>query len=191
VYPAGYAESWNIGVANCCGPAVAAHLDDIAFVRQVTLAVSARLHSSATYLVGFSNGGKLAYQVMCEQPQLFEALVTVGATPLAACPDPIPRPFLMTVGAEDPELPQQGQAQPVPGLLASTLATWTQYDHCAGAPTVVEEGTATKSTWSACAPGTKVEGVLYSGLNHRWPTAALVGASVSGAKLIWSFVSGG
>jgi poly(3-hydroxybutyrate) depolymerase len=189
VYPAGYAESWDIGVDGCCGPAASARVNDLAFVQQVTLAVRDRLHSSATYLIGFSNGGKLGYQAMCSQAALFQAFVAVSAMPLASCPNEQPRPIMVAVGAKDTELPLLGHSQPIPLLLDATLATWRDYDRCSGDPSSVGIGTALETTWD-CASGTRVASVLYGGLDHEWPTAGLVGADVSGAKLIWAFLSG-
>jgi polyhydroxybutyrate depolymerase len=189
VYPAGYSESWNVGTDGCCGSAAAKDVDDVAFTRAVTLAVGAQLHPSATYLVGFSNGGKLAYQVMCADPQLFQALVAVAASPLAGCPHQVPRSVMITVGTKDTELPMQGHIEAAPALLDATLATWRDYDGCGAGPALDSVGTALESTWTSCAGGSRVEGVLYSGLDHEWPTSALVGAPVAGAKLIWAFLS--
>ncbi len=189
VYPAAYGESWNVGVADCCGPAATANVDDVSFVEQVASAVTARQLISTTYLVGFSNGGKLAYQVMCDHPQQFAALAVTGAVPLTNCAAPVPRPVYISVGTKDTELPLQGQSVAATDALAAALTTWRGYDGCKSPPRSITVGSAVETTWASCADGTRVVSVLYSGLDHEWPSTALVGADAAGAKLMWAFLS--
>jgi polyhydroxybutyrate depolymerase len=190
VYPAGYGESWNVGVGDCCSTAAFVGVNDVGFVQIVTDTVRASTAASATYLVGFSNGGKLAYQVLCQHPGLFTAAAIVGATPLTSCPSEVALPMLIAVGAKDPELPEQGHTQNPVKVFTAALATWRAYNGCDADSTVVGVGTAVTTTWSACSSGADVVGVLYLGLDHGWPTARLVGANVAGAPKIWAFLSG-
>lgn len=191
VYPAGYGESWNVGVDGCCTVAAAAGVDDVGFVAAVTSAVRSDMSISTAYLVGFSNGGKLAYQVLCNEPGLFAAAAMVGATPLASCPSEVALPMMILVGAKDPELPLQGHTEPPVPVYSAALATWRSYNGCTAASSDVGIGTAVITTWTSCSSGNRVVGVLYGGLDHEWPTAALVGANVAGAALIWPFLSNG
>ncbi len=127
VYPAGYGESWNVGVDGCCSTAAAANIDDVSFVAAVTAAVRSSFPTSVDYLVGFSNGGKLGYQVLCAHPGLFAAAAMVGATPLANCPSEVALPMMILVGAKDPELPLQGHTEPPVPVYLAALATWRNY----------------------------------------------------------------
>jgi polyhydroxybutyrate depolymerase len=194
VYPAGYGESWNVAADNCCGPAAARGVDDVAFIADVVarLRVTQSMQADHIYLVGFSNGGKLAYQVMCTEPQLFDAFAVVAATPLSTCRATVqpPRSVLIAVGAEDPELPISSLAVPAAQALAGATATWRERDGCsASAATATTIGSATISTWSSCAGRTRVQAVQYVRLPHLWPTSSLVGSAASGASLIWKFFS--
>lgn len=190
VYPAGYGESWNVGVGDCCSLAAFVGVDDVGFVQLVTDTVRAATSASASYLVGFSNGGKLAYQVLCDNPGLFSAAAIVGATPLASCPSEVALPMMIMVGAKDPELPEQGHTQNPVTVFTAALATWRGYNGCGSSSIVVGVGTAVTTSWSDCSSGDDVIGVLYRGLDHEWPTAGLVGANVAGAPKIWAFLSG-
>jgi polyhydroxybutyrate depolymerase len=193
LYPAGYDLSWNADVDNCCGQAGQRHVDDLAFLARVVAGAEATLSVQAGHvdLVGFSNGGKLAYQVMCQEPQLFDAFAVVAATPLAAC-DTRPQParsVIVAVGADDPELPISGQAVPATQALGSAAATWRRRDGCSATAAQTASGPATITSWPQCADGTQVRTVLYAGLAHLWPGSQLVGSAASGATLIWQFLS--
>lgn len=190
VYPAGYGESWNVGVGDCCQAAAVVGVNDVAFVQAVTEAVKSTMSVSTTYLVGFSNGGKLAYQVLCNYPGLFSAAAIVAATPLVSCPTQVPIPMMIMVGAKDPELPEQGHTHNAVVEYTAALATWRAYNGCGGEPSVVGIGTAVTTTWTDCSSGADVVGVLYRGLDHAWPTKALVGSNVAAAPTIWNFLSG-
>ncbi len=192
VYPAGYGESWNVGVGGCCSTAAYVGVNDVGFVQAVSAAVRSTMSVSVSYLVGFSNGGKLAYQVLCQSPGLFSAAAIVAATPLTSCPSQVALPMLIAVGAKDPELPQQGHTEKALLAFNAALITWRGYDGCAGPPaSTVGIGTAVATTWTSCSSAEPVIGVLYGGLDHEWPTAGLVGANVAGAGVIWRFLSTG
>jgi polyhydroxybutyrate depolymerase len=194
VYPVAYGESWNVGIDNCCKQAAAAHLDDQAFVRAVTQTVETTepVNSQQVHLVGFSNGGKLAFQIMCDQAGLFTDFSVVSAVPLAACSnrDAPARSVLMTIGSADDDLPMTGASEPVDQIFPSALAVWQQRDGCVGGPMVHSEPPLTVTTSNTCSAGTVVVGIEYAGLGHVWPISAQVGAARSGATVIWSFVSG-
>jgi polyhydroxybutyrate depolymerase len=191
VYPAGYGESWNVGVDNCCSTAAFVGVNDEAFVKAVTEAVRATMSVSTTSLVGFSNGGKLAYRILCDYPGLFSSAAIVAATPLTGCASQVSLPILIAVGAKDPELPEQGHTHNAVKEYDAALATWRGYDGCTDQSAIVGVGTAVTTTYSACSSGASVVGVLYGGLDHEWPTALLVGQNVAGAGKIWAFLSGG
>ncbi|MEV6846296.1 hypothetical protein [Actinoplanes sp. NPDC051411] len=90
VYPAGYDEHWNAGA--CCGSAT---VDDVAFLTAVIERVPP---GHPVYLVGYSNGGRMACRLACERPALF------GAVSAFPCPRPPPMPILIAAGTDDPEL---------------------------------------------------------------------------------------
>jgi polyhydroxybutyrate depolymerase len=194
VYPVAYGESWNVGVDQCCKQAAAANVNDQAFIRAVTQTVEASepVNPQQVHLVGFSNGGKLAYQIMCDQPTLFTDFAVLSAVPLAACTakSQPAKSVLITIGSADDDLPQTGKSQPIADIYPPALAVWQKRDACVGGSTVRTAPPLTTTAWATCSAGTVVVGVEYAGLAHVWPTSANVGAAVSGAAIVWSFVSG-
>jgi polyhydroxybutyrate depolymerase len=194
VYPIGYGESWNVGVDECCKAAAQVGVDDVAFVEAVTRAAVADepVDPAQVHLVGFSNGGKLAFQVLCDDATPYADAAIVSAVPLAACTDATQpaRPIIMTVGSSDDDLPMTGAAQPISQIFPAALAVWRQRDGCTDASTVTEQRPAAITTWADCSSGSVVIGVTYAALQHVWPTSGLVGIAASAANLIWRFQSG-
>lgn len=79
VYPTGLGErpSWNAG--GCCGSAARSDIDDVGFLSRTI----GRLRSDGArrvFLVGYSNGGMLAYRMACERPGLVDGIAVVNAT---------------------------------------------------------------------------------------------------------------
>jgi polyhydroxybutyrate depolymerase len=193
LYPAGYEESWNTGVDGCCGPAASAGLDDVGFVTAAVRDALAHLpvDPARTYLVGFSNGGKLAYEVQCRAPQLFAGLVGVAAVPLSTCASKLASsvPVLISIGTADPELPIKGHTEPPLTALAGAVSTFRERDGCSAATSATTVDTATITTYGDCRAGAAIETVTYAKLAHLWPTAARVGSAASAARLVWAFLS--
>jgi polyhydroxybutyrate depolymerase len=194
VYPVAYGESWNVGVDGCCKQAAAANVDDQSFVRTVTAAVLASepVDPAQVHLVGFSNGAKLGFQVLCDQPELFVDYSFVTAVPLAACANKVQpaKSVLLTINSADDDLPETGQSAPVSTLYPKVLDVWRTRNGCTDAPIVTSAPPITTTVSSGCRGATVVVGVEYAGLTHVWPTSGLVGTERSGASVVWSFVSG-
>lgn len=156
VYPAGYQERWNAGA--CCG---SAKVDDVAFLTAVIRKVSPR---SPVYLVGYSNGGRMAYRMACERPDLFAAVAVFGAVSAFPCAHPPPMPILIAAGTADPELtvPAYGFPHRIGGLLEPSVsgqaAIYAAADRPLGLPAVLR---------------------LYPGAGHEWPSDL--------AGVIWRF----
>src|SRR2546421_43796 len=83
IYPAGVEQSWDGG--SCCGPAQTAGIDDVSFVATLLRQVQANSALSGSYLLGYSNGGKVAFRVACADPSLLAGLISVHAVPGTAC----------------------------------------------------------------------------------------------------------
>ncbi len=185
VLPAGWNESWNSG--DCCGPAYRHHIDDVAFIHAaLDQAVSSNpaVASSPVYAIGFSNGGRMAYQLACDLPGVFRGIMAVEAVPVERCP--AMRPLDVTVVAQqsDPLLTVGAGARPkiiggfVERTVAATIAHLAALDHCAPAAAAVDLGAAVERSWS-CAWGTRLRYVWYPGGSHSWrrPTATTPGAT--------------
>lgn len=200
VYPVGVEQSWNAG-QGCCGGAAAIGVDDPAFIHDLATDASRqlRIDPSRTYLVGYSNGGKLAFQLVCDYPSAFTAFATYGAVPLASCASRMAPPLsaLISGGTADPELDAPDAPPPAAHAVAETAAIWRTRNGCAPSATVRHVSMVTVTSWTNCRAGTAVESVLYSGLTHYWPTATpgpvtfstTVGAQAAAATLMWDFLS--
>ncbi|MBV9592475.1 MAG: hypothetical protein JO147_01560, partial [Actinobacteria bacterium] len=162
--------------------------DDLGFIRTLTQQFEAAVPTSTAYLIGFSNGAKMAFSVMCNEPELFAAFAAIEGPPTSTCTTAVPKPVLVGVGAQDDALLGKSDLRPAQDVLDSIIATWRARDQCeTPAPTQVL-GTATVTTWSCNAPaGSEVVAAIWSQLAHDWPIGSQVGgAAAAGATLIWA-----
>lgn len=185
VYPAGYDKSWN--AIGCCGEAAAKNVNDLAFMDALVAAVNPG-HARPIYLVGFSNGGRLAYRIICTDPGLFDEYAVVKAGPPSGCTVHTPVSILQIASVDDPEVPYKpgdhGLAnEPLP---MTTLVTDLQEtEQCPADDTVQHSGEMTLTTWSGCADGTRLAFGVWSVGVHAFPRPP---ASVPAAsQVIWSF----
>ena len=79
VYPDGYYPTWNAG--DCCGKAHARQINDLKFFNAMRQDINSFIAiDKKVFLTGFSNGARLAYHIMCNQPETVAGVVAVGAT---------------------------------------------------------------------------------------------------------------
>jgi len=94
------------------------------------------------YLVGFSNGAFLAWQIACTHADKIAAIVAIGGAPPTTCTPSSPVAVLEVHGRDDTVVPvaggKLGDGLPQRATFPSAkdgLATWGKVDHCAvGAP---------------------------------------------------------
>jgi len=185
VYPAGYREHWNAG--SCCG---GTQVDDVTFVTEVVEQVLARqpgADASRVYLVGYSNGGRMAYRMACAKPKLFAAVAVFGAVNAMACPRPAPVSLLVAAGTADPELTTSpgGLRHSAAGYLEPTVdeqvAQYRRADGCRADPATTVSGDLISMRWTGCASGATVQLSWYAGGTHTWPPGL--------AGVIWTFLA--
>ncbi len=192
VYPSSATTdlTWNVGAAGCCQQAGAEQVPDAAFITQLTGLLKSR-YSSDVDLVGFSNGGKLAYTLTCTSPSQFNAVAVVAAVPLTQCGgDPLP--MLIAIGSDDDREPLVTAVSKLSATaqLQNAAAAWRQRDGCASTSTTAVATNATITTWASCAAHSQVVQVLYSGIAHVWPRSNDIGGAPSAAAtLIWAFLA--
>jgi polyhydroxybutyrate depolymerase len=192
VYPAGYQQSWDGG--SCCGPAQTSGIDDVSFVATLLRQVQSDPALSGDYLIGYSNGGKVAFRVGCADPTLMTGLISVHAVPGTSCQPGPPVSLLQVAGTKDPRVTYDSttQAHVVGGFREATVvaqvAAWRGRDACDGAPVAATTGQLTAETWH-CTDGTRVELAAYAGGDHTWPTGG--NGTPSAAEVIWAFVTSG
>jgi polyhydroxybutyrate depolymerase len=195
VYPAGWQRSWNAG--GCCGVAHRQGVDDTAFLSSVVhqvLTTQPDASSRRVYLVGYSNGGRMAMRVACADPGLFAGLAAVEAVPVAPCAGTVPLPTvliastgdpLLTIATDGPKKTMQGYIEPTVG---QTVDAWRQLDGCSPAASSKPTGLVTATVWSNCQGQGRVQYDLYRGGSHRWPVGGPT--TPSAQSLIASFLWG-
>jgi polyhydroxybutyrate depolymerase len=183
VYPWGLGNSWNAGI--CCGYASAHKINDVAFLK----AVVARTDPGRTrpvYVVGYSNGARLAYRVACTDPALFNGYAMVKGVPTPYCAIKQPVSLIQLAASDDPEIPYQPgdkglEPLPVTTLMSRVRAT----EKCPAGAAVSRSGTMKLTTWSGCGSDTRLGFAVWSVGVHSFPRPP---ASVpAAAAVIWSF----
>ena len=180
-YPDGYRHTWAVS-DNCCGPSVKAGIDDVAFIRQMISEISdmATIDSRRIYATGISNGGALAYRLVCNT-DLFAAIGPDSTTLLGDCPSPHPTSVIHIHGLADQTFPYNGgpgkrnqagesstintSGPAIPDLIAS----WQKIDSC-GLPRTTVSGLVTQ-TEATCPGGRAVTLITIDGAGHQWPGA--------------------
>ena len=174
VFPEGWEASFNAG--GCCGEAVAAGLDDVAFLRDVIDAVSGLypVDRDRVFMTGYSNGGMVTYRFLCEHADLLAGAGSVVGTNADGCAPSAPVSFLQITGRDDTVVPPDGGTSSAPGLgpFASTVESTelvARAGRCEERDTV-ELGVAEVTRWTDCEAGVRVELDLVP-FGHDWPMA--------------------
>lgn len=197
VLPAGWDESWNAG--DCCGAAYRRGIEDVRFISRVVtdvLAAYPYADASRVYAVGFSNGGRLAYELACRLPGTFRGFMAAEAVPVEACPSMSPVDVTIVAQQSDPLLTiASGRPKTVGGFVEpyvdTSVASILALDHCGTADTVAQFGSAAEKTWS-CPGGVDVRFVLYPGGSHSWRpgSATTPGATAFALQMIGQGAAG-
>jgi polyhydroxybutyrate depolymerase len=184
VYPVGYDESWN--AITCCGEAAAKNVNDVAFLEALVPKVDLG-HARPIYLVGFSNGARLAYRIACDDPGLFDEYAMVKGEPTPGCVMRKPVTILQLASVNDPEVPYKpGDHGSVESLPMTTLvAELHKSESCPAKSTTLHSGQLTLTTWTGCADGTRLGFAVWPGGLHSFPRPPA--SSPAASQAIWSF----
>jgi poly(3-hydroxybutyrate) depolymerase len=124
VYPNGIEDSWNAG--NCCEAAARAGVDDVAWLRSLVahLEENHPVDRRRVYLVGFSNGGMLAFRYACEHGDELAGLgVVSGSLQTDSCAPPAAVNVVAVHGLLDRHVPNDGTARSAPLRIPITSGT--------------------------------------------------------------------
>lgn len=221
VYPDGSGRfgrrllTWNAG--RCCGEAMRAGVDDVAFARALVDEVARRtpIDRTRVYATGHSNGAMMSYRLAAEAPDLVAAIAPVGgAMILERFEAREPMPVLHVHSVDDPRAPYAGGLGPPFPLtrsrvrhnpVESELHRWVRLGGCPDEPVQVEERrdpasghTAVHLRFAPCESGVEVELWRLTGAGHGWPGGhvgrrqRIVGPDtrvLSAAEEVWRFVS--
>ncbi|RJR48883.1 MAG: alpha/beta fold hydrolase [Desulfobacteraceae bacterium] len=188
-YPNGFGllgrfQHWNAG--HCCGFAMKHGIDDVGFVSLVIDHIRQRVQidSSRIYLVGYSNGGMLAYLFAARNPGIVAAVAGIAASigsrnspeePELRIAQPLaPVPVIAFHGLMDQIVPYGGGRLNGPYSYVSvreSLLFWVKANQCAEEPIREEimDRRVLKHTWKGSQKNREV--VLYTlkGWDHRLP----------------------
>ena len=185
VYPVAYGQSWN--AISCCGVAAAKKIDDLAFLKALVAKVDPG-HARQIYLVGYSNGARMAYRVACDEPTLFDGYAGVKGGPTPDCSVRRPVNMIQLAALNDPEVPYKPAPHGKPSSqtpMTTVVSDLRAVDKCTGASTKAHSGNMTLTTWTACADGTSIGFAVWSSGVHSFPRPP---ASVPAAsQVIWAF----
>ncbi|MEC7947408.1 MAG: hypothetical protein VX265_07540 [Myxococcota bacterium] len=169
VYPAGIANSWNIGREESTA-------DDVAFAEAILDALDGvpGIDTSRPVGVGFSNGSALTHKIALESG-LFVAIVPqasqllVDATPADA---PAPVSVMQFHGTVDDSCPYDGGV----GVLGhefmpaeDSAAAWAAANGCDATPTETDIDPHLKLEWPNCDAGRRVVHYRLNGVGHAVP----------------------
>jgi polyhydroxybutyrate depolymerase len=182
-YPAGYQESWNAG--GCCGKAATKNIDDVAFLKALVPQVDPG-HQHPIFLVGYSNGGRMAYRMACTVPGLFDGIAVAKAMPMPGCVVSQPTTFLQMDATNDPAVAfkpgDKGRETPAATVEVSRLQA---ADQCSERSVSSSYPTMTLTTWEDCASGSRLQFAAYTVGSHGFPFTR--GKTPGAAELIYAF----
>lgn len=176
-YPNGFGKTWNAG--NCCGPAHAQGVDDVAFLHQLVgqLVTEDGVDPHRVYAVGMSNGAMMTYAWACARPDDLAGIGPVAGALVAPC---TPTPTMKVVaihGTADRNVPINGGVGPrsvshynYPSL-AATMAPFLAADGCAPQPKRSDKPPVQLSTWTCAGQRHLVMLAVVNGMGHEWPGA--------------------
>jgi poly(3-hydroxybutyrate) depolymerase/peptidoglycan/LPS O-acetylase OafA/YrhL len=182
VYPVPEYESWNAG--KCCGKAQKKDVNDVAFIEALVKTINAGQHRDIT-LAGYSNGGRLTYEIACTDPTLVTSYAVVKAM-ADGCVVSKHVTLLQIASTDDTKVPlepgDKGSESPPATVEIARLRSVDGVSDKAAA-TVTVHGALKLMTWNGT-DGSKVEFAIYTGGQHSFPqpTPATPGA----AALIYS-----
>lgn len=167
--------TWNAG--NCCGHALDAAVDDVAFLRQLiqTLKAQYPVDEHHIYVTGMSNGGMMAYRAACELSDLITGVgVVAGAMNVEACRPVRPLSVIVFHGRQDQHVRYSGGAPEVtvdshPRIdrsVAYAEAFWKDRNGC-GNRTVEKNGPVEKVAYICARAPLLVNSI--DGEGHTWP----------------------
>jgi polyhydroxybutyrate depolymerase len=209
----GLFQHWNAG--HCCGKAANDDVDDVGFIASAINDVRVRLQidPSRIYMVGFSNGGMLAYRFAAERGDILAAVAPLAASiggrpsedaPQWRIPDPVKPLSVITIhGMADNDIVYEGGVSLHRGgtrtfwSVNESIDFWVRHNGCHpnAAATELNHGHVRIHTWGACSNDTEVVLYLMENWGHVWPgryfTAELEEEDplkdFDAAEVIWNF----
>jgi polyhydroxybutyrate depolymerase len=209
----GYLQHWNAG--HCCGKAAKDQIDDVGFIEAAIENVCSRLRvdRERVFMLGFSNGGMMAYRFAAEKTRLLAGAAflagSMGGRPSEKEPEwriPNPKgtlPVMVMHGMADQDVPFEGGSSKRRGgprtywSVMDSVKFWVTHNKCNNKPTTrqIFEGRVDVTKWRDCSDHSAVSLYLIEGWGHEWPgryfTDKLPDSNplhqFDAAEIIWAF----
>ena len=183
-YPSGvqgagglYPSDWNAGL--CCGAAGRENVDDVAFISTLITEVARKLtlDRQRIYVVGFSDGGRMAHHLACRLSPTIAAIgVVSGSLKDDGCAPTKPVAVIAIHGTSDDQVAYDdasltAPSKPLTGVAATlppSVQFWLAADGC-GAGTVSHMSANVVRTSFAGCTGAEVAFYTIKGGTHGWP----------------------
>ena len=187
VYPLAYRESWN--AIGCCSWASQAGVNDVGFIQQLVKKVDPG-NARPIYLMGYSNGGRLAYTLACKDPLLFDGTAAVKSDPMPWCNITVPQKILQVASTDDTDTPwstgEKGHFREVPAAQVQN-AILRYADECSAKSESSSQGNMALTTWSDCLNGSSVSFAVYTAGVHSYPRPPVSYPAAS--QVIWAWIN--
>jgi poly(3-hydroxybutyrate) depolymerase/peptidoglycan/LPS O-acetylase OafA/YrhL len=187
IYPLAYRESWN--AIGCCSWAAQANVNDVGFIEALVKQVDPG-NARPIYLMGYSNGGRLAYTLACEDPLLFDGTAVVKADPMPWCDISVPQKILQVASTDDTDTPyytgEKGHFRESPAALVENNILRYE-DQCSTESSSSQQGNMTLTTWSDCLDGSSVSFAVYTAGVHSYPRPPVSFPAAS--QVIWAWIN--
>ncbi|GAC1648292.1 MAG: PHB depolymerase family esterase [Gemmatimonadaceae bacterium] len=184
-YPSGvrgagglFPSDWNVG-SSCCGAAGRENIDDLGFIaaliRQTSKNVPVDPHR--IYIVGFSDGGRLAYHAACKLAPLIAAVGVVSGSLLDDTCVPSRSVAVIAIhGTSDTQVPYYDNAltpppSPVTGIatqLPTSVQFWIATNGCNAGSATSLSPSVVRTAFPLCARS-PVSFYTIAGGTHAWP----------------------
>ena len=186
VYPLAYRESWN--AIGCCSWASIARVNDTGFIEALAKKIDPGI-TRPIYLMGYSNGARLAYTIACTDPLLFDGIAAVKGDPLQWCNISVPQKILQVASTDDTDTPyttgEKGNFREVPDALVQNAAL-RYADQCSDKSASAKQGNLILTTWSDCLDGSSVTFAVYTAGVHSYPRPPVSYPAAS--QVIWAWI---
>jgi polyhydroxybutyrate depolymerase len=186
-YPDPVKGIWNAG--GCCWGATT---NDVGFLTQMRAQIARHvpLDSRRQVLMGYSNGGMLAYEAACADTH-WNAIVVLGASLTTRCTPS--HPFSITnVNGEGDVLARWngGYADYTKTVMPAVWQIDQQFAAAFGCGPAAETHSSSNNvlTYTACSGGVYVRDIRVPGLRHHWPAKELDGYDMG--PVLWRLVLG-
>ena len=191
-----FPTDWNAGL--CCGAAGRENIDDVGFISAMMAQISSKLPVDKTriYVVGFSDGGRMAHHLACVMAARIAAIgVVSGSMKDDHCAPAKSVPLIAIHGTGDPTVPyDELSATPartsvsgVGALLPPSVQFWLSVDGCAHGTSAGFAASVVRTTFTGC---TGSEVLFYSITDgvHTWPVVDTMAPADPDAHLTASIV---